>query len=250
MWLFQRQRAAERARAKAKADKRRPKRKRSPKPYDPSQVKHIPVTPEQIDQLVALAQGQVPVSEGEWFYQQFIRFSRGLAKTPEHVRQYLADAHWLEEEDLRQQIEILRWILKQKSTVIRDEYWRLTTAFRIYLLRDAKVFRKDTSHLQAMYQYDIDMAKTDEPPEPVRNLDLVFETNKMYSTFDRYVIYLYHCLGQTEKEMADTLLLGIESAVKIKQNMDTKIKDTQEKANGNRNSTGPRHPTLAVFTSR
>lgn len=249
MWLFQRQEAAARAKAKAKAAERRAKRKRkwSTKPYDPSQVKRKPVTPEQIDTLVALAKGEVPTSEGQWFYRQFISFSRQLAKTPEQVRSYLAKAYWIEEDDLRQQINILLWIMDTKSETIRDEYWRLVTALRIYLIRDENVFREDNSHLQAMYQYDINMSKADNTPEPSYSLDIVFESNTMYSTFDRYAIYLYHCLRQTEKDLSKTLLLGMESATKIKRSLDHKI---QEQTNGNKNTRRHRQPTLAVFTDR
>jgi hypothetical protein len=252
MWLFQRQEAAARAQAKAEAAKRRSKKKKRwrSRPYNPAYQKRIPVTPEKVDQLVALAQGQVPTPEGEWFYKQFIRFSGGLAKTPEHVRQYLAKAYWLEEDDLRQQIDILLWVLDTKSKVVRDEYWRLATALRIYLIRDEKVFRQDVSHLQAMYQYDIELAQQDEQPEPIKNLDIVFEKNTMFSTFDKYVLYLYHCLGQTEKELAKTLLLGVESASNIKKSLDDKIQESKEKTHGKRNTGRYRSPTFTIFTNR
>lgn len=251
MWTFQRKEAAARARAREQAAKRRARRKKkwSPRPYNPAYQKRIPVTQAQIEQLVALAQGKVSISEGAWFYSQFIRFSQGMAKTPEHVQKYLQQAHWLEEDDIRQQIHILRWILDQKSEVIRDEFWRLATALRIHLIKDERVFRVDVSHIEVMYQYDIEMAKQDDEPtiEPP-NLDIVFEENKLFSTFDRYVLYLYHCMGKSEQEIANTLLLSRDSVMKIRRRLERQGKGTKEITDAQHENTGRyRSPTLAVF---
>ena len=188
MWLFQRHAAAVQAKAKAKtaARKARKKRTRPNRQYDPAKVKRVSATPEQIDELIALAKGRVPTKDGEWFYKQFISFSNGLAKTPAQAKHYLSQAHWVEDEDLRQQIRIVLWLFDVKDSVIADEYYKLAAAIRIYLIRDVKVFQKDQSHLQAMYQYDIELSKMEEPSRVTPNLDIVFEKHSVFSTFDKF----------------------------------------------------------------
>jgi len=253
MWLYQRKAAAAKARAKAKSSKRRAKTKRPwPKlPYDPAKVKRIPATPEQINQLVALSKGEISVYEGQWFYKQFIGFSNGLAKSPEQVRQYLEKAYWVNEDDVRQQIRVILWLFEKHQGVILDEFFKLAQALRVYLIRDEKVFQPDRSHIQAMYQYDLELAQTDtESDTPPMGLDIVFQENKLFDTFEKYVFYLHHCLGQTEKELSKTLLLGIENAINIKRSVDRKIKESEEKNVRPKNTERYCQPTLAIFTNR
>ena len=253
MWLYQRQAAAAKKKTKKLSSKRRSKRKRPwPKfPYDPAKVQRRPATPEQIDQLISLSKGEVSAHEGAWFYKQFIRFSNGLAKSPEQVRQYLSQAYWVNEDDVRQQIRVILWLFEERQAVILDEYFKIAQALRVYLIKDEKVFQPNRARLQALYQYDLELAHADgEVQDPQRGLDIVFQESQMFNTFDKYVFYLRYCLGQTEKQLSKTLLLGIENAINIKRSLDRRIKESEEQNVRSQNTKRYRGPTLAIFTNR
>ena len=153
-----------------------------------------------INNLVDLAKGRIYSPAGDWFYKLFRK------PTVDEAREALQEAWWIEEDDLRQQIYISLWHVRNgKNYNMIDE--NLVVAYMLRDYMESVNRHHNRERFFAAYQYDIEMAATDPAPEEQRSLDIVFEKNHTLPTLDRYMMYLSMMLGMTNEKVAKSMLV-------------------------------------------
>lgn len=168
----------------------------------------------QIEYLVDLCKGRKLGKKSRWFYRLFLdRGFYGSPKSTEEVIQKIRDAWWVEEEDIKQQIQL---IIHQahiwesyKSLVIISQH------LRQYLIAECRVFSRQTSWVE-----DYEFLSNDIVEEPRQlGLNLLFNQSVLdivpTSTYNKYLLYLSCVLKLPRKDMCKVLLESTRQMTRI-----------------------------------
>jgi hypothetical protein len=158
-----------------------------------------------INYLVDLCKGRIDTVDGEWFYVLFIKDDVfNCPTTIQEVQQALANAWWIEEQDIRQ--ELFYYTYKYKLTSNSDARFNLARNIRDYLIYDQRLFSRqsdweDTYSLQQEEDTEIEI---------MPGLDMVFAERLPLSSqlplFNRYIAYLSCILELSIDEIRGILL--------------------------------------------
>jgi hypothetical protein len=157
------------------------------------------VDPSLISELISLCKGRETDRHSDWFYQLFLDRPHTTASSIDEVQMRLAQAWWVEEEDISQQILMYVWqFLRDDISKYVPVKMILARNLRDYLISDQKVF---TRHRSLLYTQDPFEKQVLYGPE------IIFDqTLKKFNTFDRYLIYLWCVLELPRRDLCKVLL--------------------------------------------
>lgn len=192
--------------------------------------------------MIAICKGRLPITrETFWYYSSFLprhdhhrrKQAHCHARSVWEARELLQAAHWIEEEDLRQ--DILEIVFRNRATYVHSKR-RFRKAARYMKMKIWPALVQRIIHkyhpFQAKYNQPLDLEWATKYPGiesqafELEYSDLSFVLNNKYekrldmNMFDRYLYYLDRGLKLTDREITDILGFNTRYTKKLIANME------------------------------